>query len=146
MRKKARPIERLPLPPELEETAIGRCCEAWSRAYENAVAEGRGEVSCAVRANEAYRIAMPPLTSPENIRTFVACVTHGLLMGTIIDMAAARLFQAAQVASRVSTSPSRRSQPSDQSPSSAPKTASTEQLSAAKCGMKSPATHPLPQL
>jgi len=99
MPRNAIKLERLPLPPELNDTPISHCCEAWNRRFQTAVAEGRGVVSCSVRANEAYRLAMPPLTSPENIRDFISCVTHGLLFGTIIDAMAKRLLYAAQVAS-----------------------------------------------
>jgi hypothetical protein len=120
------PTERLPIPPELENTAIGCCCRAWSRALEKATAEGWGQISCRLRANEAYRIAMPPLTSPENIRDFVACVTHGQLLSTIIDTVAAQLIHAAQVASRLSKAPTEPSK-ATQTESSTPETAASEQ-------------------
>ncbi len=102
-------IDRLPIPPDLEATAIGRCCEAWYNAYEKAARQGRGEISCRIRANEAYRAAMPPLTCAENIPGFVACVTHGLVMGTVVDTIATRLIHAAGVVSRACKSSARRS-------------------------------------
>ena len=131
MPKRIQPVERLPIPPELETTAIGHCCEAWSRAFEEAVAEGRGEISRRMRANRAYRIAMPPLTCAENVPAFVACVAHGLVMGTIVDTIATRLIHAAQVVSRAcksaSREPSSRPQAPSQTTSSAPETISPDQ-------------------
>ena len=111
MPRKVPPTERLPIPHDLEPTAIGRCCEAWYCAYEKAAGQGRGELSCGLRANAAYRAAMPPLTCAENVPGFVACVAHGLLLGTIVDSIATRLVNAAQVVSRAckSSSPKSRS-------------------------------------
>jgi hypothetical protein len=42
--------------------------------------------------------AMPPLDSPENIRGFIACVAHGILMEAISPFACNRLLYAAQAA------------------------------------------------
>jgi len=120
MPRKVTEIERLAFPPELESTPIARCCEAWSRAFEKAAREGRGYISCSLRASEAYRIAMPPLTCAENIPGFIACVVHGLVRGVIIDTIATRLIHAAQVASRAckSTSRSSKAAAKTQSPAS----------------------------
>ena len=98
--------ERLPMPKGLKHAAILRCCKAWYRALEAAAAEDRGVISCRIRANEAYRVAMPPLSSLENIRDFIACVTHGFLLGTVLDTVATRLLYAAQVAVATLKSPS----------------------------------------
>ena len=46
----------------------------------------------------AYRSAMPPLTGPENIRDFIACTAHGMLIEAIDGPDAARLLYAAQIA------------------------------------------------
>jgi hypothetical protein len=44
---------------------------------------------------------MPPLTSPENLSDFIACVAHGVTARTILPAHAAPLLDAARVASRV---------------------------------------------
>ena len=75
-----------------------------SDRFEAAIAEGRGELSCRLRANEAYRAATPPLSNPENIRGFASCVAYGLVVGTILDTIASRLLYAAQVALAASRS------------------------------------------
>ena len=41
---------------------------------------------------------MPPLLGAENIRDFIACVAHGMLIGTIENKDATKLLYAAQVA------------------------------------------------
>jgi hypothetical protein len=53
-----------------------------------------------VRANEAYRSAMPPLTTPQNLCDFVACVAHGVAVRTILPAHATSLLDAARVAAR----------------------------------------------
>ena len=128
MPRRVPPTERLPIPQDLEATAIGRCCEAWYRAYEKAAEQGRGELSCGLRANAAYRAAMPPLTCAENVPAFVACVAHGLVLGTIVDSIATRLVNAAQVVSRACKS----SAPDRKTKSSRAKTASQEQATSTK--------------
>lgn len=51
------------------------------------------------RVADAYREAMPPLTGAENIRNFIACVGHGLLLHVITEKESAKLLYAAQTAS-----------------------------------------------
>jgi hypothetical protein len=41
---------------------------------------------------------MPPLSGDENIRDFIACTAHGMLIDAISGTDAARLLYAAQVA------------------------------------------------
>jgi hypothetical protein len=132
MPRKVPPTERLPIQPDLEPTVVGRCCEAWYCAYEKAAGQGRGELSCGLRANAAYRAAMPPLTCAENVPGFVACVAHGLLLGTIVDSIATRLFHAAQVVSRACKSSSSRSQAASRIKYSSAKTVSQEQAMSAE--------------
>ena len=50
------------------------------------------------KACDAYREAMPPLTGDENIRDFIACVGHGMLLRVIGENEATKLLYAAQVA------------------------------------------------
>lgn len=81
--------------------AIERCCDAWYRAYQSAEARGVNKVSVWLRANEAYRNAMPPLDTPENIRDFVACLTHGMIVNTIVHPHSAQLLKAATLAAQI---------------------------------------------
>ena len=50
------------------------------------------------KAAEAYRAALPPLTSRENCRDFIACVAQGLLLGAIAEKDGGKLLYAAQIA------------------------------------------------
>jgi len=61
-----------------------------------------GPISAWLRGNEAYRNAMPPLNTPDNIRDFVACLTHGMIINAIVDPFSARLLNAAKLAQSVS--------------------------------------------
>jgi hypothetical protein len=56
------------------------------------------------KAADAYREAMPPLSGAGNIRDFIACVGHGMLLRVFEDnKEAARLIYAAQIASTAET-------------------------------------------
>ena len=78
--------------------AIARCCDAYTRAYEAARDRGKGDVFASLDAEKAFRNAMPPLSGYENIRDFIACVAHGMLIDAIAGPDGARLLYAAQVA------------------------------------------------
>jgi hypothetical protein len=60
--------------------------------------EDEDEYDAAEKAGEAYRAALPPLTSRDNCRDFIACVAHGILLGAIPESSAGKLLYAAQVA------------------------------------------------
>jgi hypothetical protein len=82
--------------------AIKRCCAAWQRAHD-AYLEGKEESSikrayAVILAGPAYCKAMPPLAGYENIRDFIACATHGILINAIPEKRANQLLYAAQVA------------------------------------------------
>jgi hypothetical protein len=79
--------------------AIERCCQAWYRTFEKALAQGSSRVMARLRANAAYRFAIPPLNTPENVRDFIACVVHGMMVRSILDDLGTRWLYAAQVAS-----------------------------------------------
>lgn len=79
--------------------AVARCCKAWSDTYEAERAKGQGEYSANETAGEAYRDAMPTLSSPESVRDFIACAAHGILLGAIEGKQGSQLLYAAQVAS-----------------------------------------------
>lgn len=78
--------------------AVARCCAAYKQAFNNARAQGRLVFEAAKSGNDAYRAAMPSLSSPESVRDFVACIAQGLLMDAISNLESNRLLYAAQVA------------------------------------------------
>lgn len=87
--------------PEPEESrlnaAVQRCCEAYHRVL--AIPRPQdGKGSAKDFASEAFRHAMPFLTSAINIEAFIACVAHGMLLGAIYPDDASKLLYAAQVA------------------------------------------------
>ena len=79
-------------------SAIIRCTDAWLRANNAALDKGEGPDEAQKQANKAYCRAMPPLTGPNNIRNFIACVTHGILIDAVSQSVATKLLYAAQVA------------------------------------------------
>jgi hypothetical protein len=99
--------EAIPLPaidPSTKQAraAIKRCCAAWQRAFD-ANLEGTKRNSsdktwAAIQAAPYYRNAMPPLAGYENIRDFIACAAHGILIDAIPQKRANQLLYAAQVA------------------------------------------------
>jgi hypothetical protein len=100
-------VEAIPLPaldpnPKQGRIAIKRCCAAWKRAYD-AYLEGKDgssttRIFAAHGANPAYCKAMPPLVGYENIRDFIACAAHGILINAIPEKRANQLLYAAQIA------------------------------------------------
>ena len=78
--------------------AVFRCCQKWEKAYQEAIDDKEDDDVAASRANCAYREAMPPLDGTRNVRNFIACVTHGLMIGAIDGSDYTRLLYAIQVA------------------------------------------------
>ncbi len=82
--------------------AIKRCCAAWQRAYDAYMGRSKGSstdsIFAAHNAHPAYCKAMPPLAGYENIRDFLACAAHGILIEAIPEKRANQLLYAAQVA------------------------------------------------
>ncbi len=78
--------------------AVARCTKAWSKAYRAVMAESDHETTATYSASEAFRAAMPPLSSRENCRDFIACVAQGTLLGAIPERYSTKLLYAAQVA------------------------------------------------
>jgi len=93
--------EPIDLPLAFDCPAIVRCCDAWYRAFQSAESRGLATASTWLRANEAYRNAMPPLNSPENIRDFVACLTHGMIINAIVDPFSAKLLKVVALAAQI---------------------------------------------
>jgi hypothetical protein len=78
--------------------AVARCMSAWTLTYEKEKAKRKGDFDASLTAEKAYREAMPPLSGYENIRDFIACVAHAMLIGAILDDKGSKLLYAAQVA------------------------------------------------
>ena len=102
-------IEATPAPtqasqpnPIASRAAIKRCMAAWKRVYKENLKYSeptRAEKWLAAnRAGPAYCEAMPPLSGYENIRDFIACAAHGILIDAIPEKRANQLLYAAQVA------------------------------------------------
>jgi hypothetical protein len=91
--------------PAFENTAVAYCCEVWESTRRQALNEGKSLVLARVAAHKAFQKALPPLAGLENIRNFIACVAHGMLIGAILSPDGARLLYAAQVAKSAAHSP-----------------------------------------
>ncbi|MGB9409549.1 MAG: hypothetical protein WCA89_18590 [Terracidiphilus sp.] len=78
--------------------AVARCVCAWIRVNKAELAKGKSKYEASCAANRAYRDAMPPLSGDENIRDFIACVTHAMIADIIRDDSGSKLLYAAQVA------------------------------------------------
>ncbi len=79
-------------------SAVDTCCDAWMRTHEAVLANGGHKLAAHMQANTAYCRAMPPLSGPQNIRDFIACVAHGMLINVFLHSSATKLLYAAQVA------------------------------------------------
>jgi hypothetical protein len=77
---------------------IANCYSIWQRVYKAEIAKGVHYIHAGRTAGLAYRRAMPQLTGQDNIRDFIACVAHGLLIGAIEENTGAKLLYAAQIA------------------------------------------------
>ena len=119
------PVEDSPIDPPADRgsyaaaanPAVGQCCEARLRALNLARSKEKGQYAADKDAALAYRNAMPPLAGAGNIRDFIACVAHGMLIDAIAGPDGARLLYAAQVAqaSLHKPSPNRAGRPASNS-------------------------------
>ena len=95
----AKPAEPFDLScPAAANPAIARCSLAYTTAHRLAASEGENKWESERAAKVAYRNAMPALSGPRNIRDFIACTAHAMLIGAINASDGARLLYAAQVA------------------------------------------------
>jgi hypothetical protein len=95
----------------LTNSAVARCCAAGARTYSTVLAKRRNTCEASRAAHEAFRRAMPPLSGADNIRDFIACVAHGMLIESIGNDVGARLLYAAQVASGACRSTAAKTKP-----------------------------------
>jgi hypothetical protein len=98
-------IQTIPAPSEANEPiaasanpAVARCLDAWERANKAERAKGKNRSEASIEADRAYLRAMPPLSGQENIRDFIACVAHAMIVHIFPDHTATKLLYAAQVA------------------------------------------------
>jgi hypothetical protein len=84
--------------PSFANPAVAHCCEAWKKAFRAAKDAGRSDVIAGDNAAEVYRAAMPPLSTRDSCRDFIACVAQGMLLGAILEKDGGKLLYAAQVA------------------------------------------------
>jgi len=84
--------------PALANPAVARCCQIWQSVFHAKLSRGEHPVLAARSAGEAYCGAMPSLTGEQNIRYFIACVAHGILLQAIAEKSGGKLLYAAQVA------------------------------------------------
>jgi hypothetical protein len=84
--------------PAYANAAVARCGKVWKRVYRAALANEENNYSACQMASEAYRTAMPPLTTRANCLDFIACVAQGILIHAIAERDSGKLLYAAQVA------------------------------------------------
>jgi len=103
MTKDLQNLTRLPLTkeirlPAVQNPAVAHCCDAYAASYYENLESGASDPTAKARARNAYRLVMPALTGSNNIRDFIACVSHGMVLGAIDPAKASKLLYAAQVA------------------------------------------------
>jgi len=84
--------------PSFANPAVAHCSKAWKKTFRATVDAGKSEVIAAYDAAEAYRAAMPSLSTRDSCRDFIACVAQGILLGAIPEKDGGKLLYAAQVA------------------------------------------------
>ena len=84
--------------PSFANLAVAHCCKAWKRAFREAKAAGESDPRANSEASEVYRAHMPPLSTRDSCRDFIACVAQGMLIGAIPEKDGGKLLYAAQVA------------------------------------------------
>jgi hypothetical protein len=79
-------------------TAVKRCMDAYKQAFRGAATMGADEYTKCKAGADAYRLAMPCMGSPSEIRAFIACVAHGIAFEIWHARESTQLLYAAQVA------------------------------------------------
>ena len=92
------PIAELAPKSSAHNSAVERCCQARDRAIDAAGPLGLDKYQIKERGEQAYRAVLPHLSGYENIRDFIACISHGAITGDIHPIEAPGLLYAAQVA------------------------------------------------
>lgn len=84
--------------PAMKNPALARCCKAWKRAYRAEYLKTDSEWKASDKAAAEFRAALPPLTTLNDCRDFVACITFGILIRAIAEKDGSKLLYAAQIA------------------------------------------------
>jgi small ligand-binding sensory domain FIST len=80
--------------------AVQFCLEIWRETYQSRKEKGESEYFASKAAHDAYREAMPDLTSLQDVQDFIACVSRAILVEAIDHEEAAKLLAAAKIASQ----------------------------------------------
>jgi hypothetical protein len=94
------PGQPAPVPDPAPEpiSTVARCTTAYNKARSASFTRSTSHYDADQAGAKAFRGAMPSLLGGENIRDFIACVAHGMLIGAIENNDATKLLYAAQVA------------------------------------------------
>ena len=84
-------------------SAVERCIQAFCKARDEGQKAGQSYNSYIESAQSAFRLAIPPLDNPESVPNFIACVTRGMLNGSIPTKDASRYLYAAQVVAQTTS-------------------------------------------
>jgi hypothetical protein len=84
--------------PALANPAVARCIAAWNRTYHAEIDSGTHFVVAEYEASKVYRYNLPPLTTRQNIKDYIACIGYGMAIACILTPEGKRLLFAAQVA------------------------------------------------
>jgi hypothetical protein len=84
--------------PSAANLAVANCLKAYSEALQTAVNQLASNYDATKAAALAYRESMPPLCGQNNIRDFIACVSHAMLIQVIDTTDGTKLLYAAQIA------------------------------------------------
>jgi hypothetical protein len=86
--------------PAQRNAAVGLCCRAAMLTYRERKEEGDSIAQARIQSAKSFRLVMPPLEGIRNIRDFIACTTHGMLLNLLSRDEVGKLLYAAQVAQR----------------------------------------------
>jgi len=83
---------------QIRTPAVQRCCAARLTSIQDSKAKKLSSFDTQDRASAAYREAMPDLLGYDDIREFIACVAHAMVIEVIDQIDGPKLLYAAQVA------------------------------------------------
>jgi hypothetical protein len=95
------PIGETATHPSQRNAAVLRCCAARDLVLAEPRTRELEKYAASRLGAAAYMQAIPDLSGYENIRDFIACITHGLVTGDVSPIESSTFFYAAQVATGV---------------------------------------------
>ena len=89
-----------PAPPLVltADTAVERCMNAYTRAFQAHAARGEGQSDCKEAGEFAFRVAMPSTRSLPEVNAFLACVIRGMHLRLWMPREMTQFFCAARIA------------------------------------------------